>query len=465
MRRMLLAVGVLACASFAAAQTTWHVNGSCGDDTWTGLSEVCQAPDGPKATIQAALNAAEGGDTVLVADGRYTGPGNRGLTFNGEAIHLRSAGGAEACVIDCEGQGSAFWFVLFEPVGTLVEGFAITRASASAVFVHHEAQPEFRDCVFRGNRGGQGGALQSDTASAPVLRRCRIEDNEAGQGGGIFIIGEGTNRALFIDCVIAGNRSAGDGGGVYCIGPAPRLVNCLIVDNSAAGDGGAVQSVSADPELVNCTISGNTATRGGAIAASGASGTPRITSSVLWGNSAGLGAEIALVQTAERGDVTLRIAHSALEGGAAAAHVEPGAMLEVGAGVIDADPMFADPAAGDFQLLAGSPGIDAGDNTALPAGVTTDLAGSPRFVDDPAAPDVGVPGGAGGAAIVDMGAYERQDFCYADCDGSGGLDFFDFLCFQDAFAAGEAYADCDGSGGLDFFDFLCFQEAFAAGCP
>ena len=55
--------------------------------------------------------------------------------------------------------------------------------------------------------------------------------------------------------------------------------------------------------------------------------------------------------------------------------------------------------------------------------------------------------------------------CYADCDESGALDFFDFLCFQNAFAAGEAYADCDESGSLDFFDFLCFQNEFAAGCP
>ena len=55
--------------------------------------------------------------------------------------------------------------------------------------------------------------------------------------------------------------------------------------------------------------------------------------------------------------------------------------------------------------------------------------------------------------------------CYADCDGSGSLDFFDFLCFQNLFAAQDPAADCDDSGGLDFFDFLCFQNAFAAGCP
>ena len=54
--------------------------------------------------------------------------------------------------------------------------------------------------------------------------------------------------------------------------------------------------------------------------------------------------------------------------------------------------------------------------------------------------------------------------CYADCDQDGSLSFFDFLCFQNAFATGSSHADCDLSGGLDFFDFLCFQNAFAAGC-
>ena len=54
--------------------------------------------------------------------------------------------------------------------------------------------------------------------------------------------------------------------------------------------------------------------------------------------------------------------------------------------------------------------------------------------------------------------------CYADCDASGSLDFFDFLCFQNLFAAQDPAADCDASTTLDFFDFLCFQNAFAAGC-
>jgi hypothetical protein len=59
----------------------------------------------------------------------------------------------------------------------------------------------------------------------------------------------------------------------------------------------------------------------------------------------------------------------------------------------------------------------------------------------------------------------RVVVCYADCDESGSLDLFDFLCFTNAFNGGEPYADCDGSGGLDLFDFLCFTNAFNAGCP
>ena len=59
----------------------------------------------------------------------------------------------------------------------------------------------------------------------------------------------------------------------------------------------------------------------------------------------------------------------------------------------------------------------------------------------------------------------RRAPCYADCDGSGALDIFDFLCFQNAFSTGDFYADCDDDGQLNIFDFLCFQNAFVTGCP
>ncbi len=54
--------------------------------------------------------------------------------------------------------------------------------------------------------------------------------------------------------------------------------------------------------------------------------------------------------------------------------------------------------------------------------------------------------------------------CFADFNGDGALDIFDFLAFQNAFDAGDLAADCTEDGSLDIFDFLCFQNAFDAGC-
>ncbi|MCA9278289.1 MAG: S8 family serine peptidase [Phycisphaeraceae bacterium] len=54
--------------------------------------------------------------------------------------------------------------------------------------------------------------------------------------------------------------------------------------------------------------------------------------------------------------------------------------------------------------------------------------------------------------------------CYPDCDGSGSLNVFDYICFGNAYAANDPYADCDGSGSFNVFDYICFGNAYAAGC-
>ncbi|GIW73629.1 MAG: hypothetical protein KatS3mg103_0151 [Phycisphaerales bacterium] len=78
-----------------------------------------------------------------------------------------------------------------------------------------------------------------------------------------------------------------------------------------------------------------------------------------------------------------------------------------------------------------------------------------------------VEGALFGGAFVQMDAMEMSEGvadCYADFDGSGSLDIFDFLAFQNAFDAGDLAADCDADGSLTLFDFLCFQNEFDAGC-
>jgi hypothetical protein len=59
---------------------------------------------------------------------------------------------------------------------------------------------------------------------------------------------------------------------------------------------------------------------------------------------------------------------------------------------------------GEYHLLPGSSCIDAGDNSGISSSTTVDLAGKPRFWDDPNTVDTG----NGTSPIVDMGAYEYQ---------------------------------------------------------
>ena len=68
--------------------------------------------------------------------------------------------------------------------------------------------------------------------------------------------------------------------------------------------------------------------------------------------------------------------------------------------------MFANGWGGNLRLLPGSPCIDAGDNSAVPAGEPKDLDGNPRVVDG----DGDVKPWTGVAETVDMGAYEYAGF-------------------------------------------------------
>jgi hypothetical protein len=81
-------------------------------------------------------------------------------------------------------------------------------------------------------------------------------------------------------------------------------------------------------------------------------------------------------------------------------------------------------------------------------------------VDDPATKDTGV----GPPPIADIGAYEFQPPWCADCDYSGVLDIFDYLCFWGHFLDHDPAADCTNDQVYDLFDLLCFANAFNKGC-
>lgn len=208
------------------------------------------------ATIQAAINAAAPGDTVLVADGVFAGAGNRELDFGGKAITLRSANGAAACVIDIGGSSGephrAFHFHNGETAASVVEGFTVRNGWMSrggAVLCEAGSAPSFVGCVFEHNTAQHtviddgGGAVYAD-ASSPSFSDCRFDANRAVDslfylGGGAVQTQSGSNPT-FNACVFSNNVASGDeagGGAVYVnIGSHPTFDGCAFIGNEADWD-------------------------------------------------------------------------------------------------------------------------------------------------------------------------------------------------------------------------------------
>ncbi len=80
--------------------------------------------------IQAGIDDAVDGDTVLVLDGVYSGEGNYDILIINKGISLTSESGPENCIIDVQGQGRGLAIQSFS--GVLISGFTIKNGSADA---------------------------------------------------------------------------------------------------------------------------------------------------------------------------------------------------------------------------------------------------------------------------------------------------------------------------------------------
>ncbi len=246
---------------------------------WAGAATL-QVGNGKTdlTTIQAAVDAAAAGDTIVVSPGTYTGPGNCDIDLRGKALTIQSTNPLDPnvvaeTVIDCAGSAKEphRGFYIVDCNGVTLSGLTITQGLASA-----------------------GGAVYCQ-GSKLELAHCQILANAALPGGTEYANG-------------------GPGGGLYCEKSTVKVVGCLFSGNAAGsgtsvkegtagagGNGGGLCSVQSTVEVLSSTISRNAAGQGGdngqGAAGNGGDGgglcgdSVRVTDSTLSSNLAGAGGQ------------------------------------------------------------------------------------------------------------------------------------------------------------------------------
>jgi hypothetical protein len=406
---------------------------------------------GQYPTIQAAIDAAAPGDHVVVASGTYTGNGNVSLNLLGKEITLRSeSGDPQTCILDGQDTSAILQAISMETQNTVVQGFTFRRGRALAQFGSgtdamggairlENASLTVRNCKFESNQAignpglfgggsglggaisafggfvstnlylencsfignvarglddafspgsGQGGAIYSNGAGV-TAQGCQFTSNEAisgtgglSRGGGLCLDASG---GYLKNCVFTTN-AAGTGGGIYVNALLEGINIVLLANRAESGNGGGVASEAAFVTLINVSASGNhsNAAGGGASFDFGTFG--EIYNSIVWGNSAPVNSGV----DNQAGSSTL-VGTSNVQGLAGLGANDLG-------GNLDTDPLFVqDPVLpttlGDLHLQAGSPCVNAGDNTKNT--LATDVDGNDRI-------DTG-------SNLIDMGAYELNN--------------------------------------------------------
>jgi len=268
--------------------------GAPDDGELDGVGIVLRVPE-EQVTIQAALDAAPDGATIVLAAGHY----REALRLPARSVRIVGQHGAGSTVIDSK-----------EHTGPTLD------VDAPRAAVGPPARIRVRGVTLRGgmgrlleNRGVHGGALAVSGAIEVELEGCVI-----------WCSGRGRNTFA---------------GGALWVGPSASVLlrECLVARNAAYVKAGAALVEGGTLVIDHCTFTENHCERRfrsqSAIALE-SGGHLVVRDSVLWGDS---GSEILILGEGCEADV----ASSIVEGGFP------------GSGVLDEDPGFADPSGADWS--------------------------------------------------------------------------------------------------------------------
>jgi len=405
--------------------TVYYVDAATGNNNNDGLSK-----DTAFATIQKGVDTAKSGDTIIVAEGTYTGYGNHDINFYCKAITVRCTDPNNPnivanTVVDCNGTGSGFNFKSNEGQNSVLDGITITNGFIG-INCRDYSSPTINHCLIVHNCTSPFSVGIRCNNSSPNIINCIVSGNCSG------IYASYNSNLTITKCIIEDNVGAEHGGGIYCRASNPKLINCTIRGNSARFYGGGILVGDSNIVITNCTINDNVANwGGGGLNSSGSNMT--ITNCTFTANSSGNGNAVQC-SSVHNNPSDVNISNCIFWDGGDEIQNNDGSRIIVtysdaqggwpGLGNIDTDPFFADDANGEYHLSESSSCINAGDPNYVPEPNETDLDGWPRIIGD----------------RIDMGAYEFNHQPIADA----GPDQTVY-----AWIDGIADVNLDGSGSYD----------------
>ncbi len=404
---------------------------ACG----TGAGTYLINPDGTGdfPTIQDGINASAEGDTITLADGTFTGTGNRDLDFLGKAIVVRGlSGDPDLAIIDCQGSAvdphRGFYFHNGETITAMLQDVTIINADVA----------------------GDGAGILCE--SSPSISGCVFIQNHADRGAGIFCQG---GSPVVSDCTFVENEGRSRAGGIGLLSSEALINDCLFIRNWGYMGSAVFLPDSSTVTLTGCTLTANSSSLDKAcVGADGTSSLTMVRTQITFNNRRAArcynyatitASECDIYQNAE-GDYT-----GCLEGQAGSG------------GNINLDPLYCDALADDYHLRADSPCAALNTASHLPIGafVTGCFAPSVFAVLTQGVPQVDAV--SGGISWTDYNVDGFLDLFVGNKNAENELLFGTgedvFVTYADTLAAfdgptlGGAWGDWDNDGDLDLYMF------------